>query len=42
MVFSPKTAEKLKDGKLLIYSRNGVWQARVYIGKRRYLWLGVG
>ena len=29
---------KLEDGKLLIYRRNGVWQARVYIGERRYLW----
>jgi integrase len=29
--------ELLKEGKLRIYTRNGIFQARVYIGGRRYL-----
>ena len=29
--------ELLKDGKLRLYTRNGIFQARVYIGDRRYL-----
>lgn len=29
--------ELLKDGKLRVYTRNGIFQARVYIGDRRYL-----
>jgi len=29
--------ELLKDGKLRLYMRNGIFQARVYIGDRRYL-----
>jgi len=28
----------LHDGKLQLFSRNGLWQARVYLGERRYLW----
>jgi integrase len=28
----------LHDGKLQLFSRNGFWQARVYLGERRYLW----
>lgn len=30
-------SELLEDGKLLLYSRNGVFQARVYKGKRQYI-----
>lgn len=29
--------ELLKEGKLRLYTRNGIFQARVYIGDRRYL-----
>ena len=29
---------KLQDGKLLLFKRNGIWQARIYTGERRYLW----
>lgn len=29
--------ESLRDGKLRLYTRNGIFQARVYIGGRRYL-----
>ncbi|MDB5243903.1 MAG: hypothetical protein JWP57_4529 [Spirosoma sp.] len=29
---------KLEGGKLLLFQRNGIWQARVYLGKGRYLW----
>lgn len=25
-------------GKLQLRTRNGIWQARVYLGERRYLW----
>ena len=28
----------LQDGKLLLFTRNGLWQARIYLGDRRYLW----
>jgi len=28
----------LESGKLLLFTRNGIWQARIYLGKRRYLW----
>lgn len=28
----------LHDGLLQLFSRNGLWQARVYLGERRYLW----
>ncbi len=31
------TEEKLEDGKVLLYLRNSTYQARVYIGDRRYL-----
>ncbi len=29
---------RLEDGKLLLYRRNGIWQARLPIGNRKYLW----
>ena len=29
---------RLEDGKLVLFTRNGIWQARIPIGKRRYLW----
>lgn len=29
--------EELEDGKVLIYLRNGIFQARLYLGERRYL-----
>lgn len=29
--------EELEDGKLLLYLRNGIFQARVYVGERKYL-----
>jgi integrase len=29
--------ESLRDGKLRLYTRNGIFQARVYVGGRRYL-----
>src|SRR5713101_4614887 len=28
----------LEGGKLVLFTRNGIWQARVAIGNRRYLW----
>jgi integrase len=27
-----------QDGKLQLRTRNGIWQARIYLGDRRYLW----
>ncbi len=29
---------KLEGGKLTLFLRNGLWQARIYVGGRRYLW----
>ena len=29
---------RLEAGKLVLFRRNGLWQARIAIGKRRYLW----
>lgn len=29
---------KLEGGKLTLFRRNGLWQARIYVGDRRYLW----
>lgn len=29
---------RLEGGKLLLFTRNGIWQARIAIGDRRYLW----
>jgi len=29
--------ELLEDGKVLLYTRNGIFQARVYRGDRRYI-----
>ncbi|MEI6202897.1 MAG: hypothetical protein WCP68_13185 [Enhydrobacter sp.] len=29
---------RLEAGKLLLFRRNGLWQARIAIGNRRYLW----
>jgi integrase len=29
---------RLEEGKLLLFRRNGLWQARIYTGARRYLW----
>lgn len=29
---------KLEGGKLTLFRRNGLWQARIYLGERRYLW----
>jgi len=31
-------AERLKDGKVLLSSRNGIFQARLYAGNRRYIY----
>jgi integrase len=31
-------AIKLDGGKLTLFKRNGLWQARIYVGDRRYLW----
>ncbi len=31
-------AEKLKDGKVLLTTRNGIFQARFYAGNRRYIY----
>ncbi|MDB2574295.1 hypothetical protein N9X94_06270 [Planktomarina temperata] len=31
-------AEKLKDGKVLLSTRNGIFQARLYAGNRRYIY----
>ena len=31
-------AIKLEGGKLTLFKRNGLWQARIYVGDRRYLW----
>ena len=28
----------MESGKLLLFTRNGIQQARIYLGKRRYLW----
>ena len=30
-------AIKLDGGKLTLFKRNGLWQARIYVGDRRYL-----
>jgi hypothetical protein len=32
------STHSLHDGKLQLRTRNGLWQARVYLGERRYLW----
>jgi len=29
---------RLEGGKLVLFRRNGIWQARIAIGNRRYLW----
>src|SRR5476649_1736449 len=29
---------RLEAGKLLLFRRNGLWQARIAIGNRKYLW----
>jgi len=29
---------RLEGGKLLLFRRNGLWQARISIGNRKYLW----
>lgn len=29
---------RLESGKLVLFRRNGIWQARIAIGNRRYLW----
>jgi len=31
-------AVRLEGGKLTLFKRSGLWQARVYLGDRRYLW----
>lgn len=33
---------KLEGGKLLLFTRSGIWQARIYLGKGRYLWRSLG
>ncbi len=30
--------EELEDGKLYLFQRNGIFQARIYIGNRKYVW----
>lgn len=29
---------RFESGKLVLFTRNGIWQARIAIGNRRYLW----
>jgi len=29
---------KLEGGKITLFRRSGIWQARIYLGERRYLW----
>ena len=29
---------RLEGGKLLLFWRNGLWQARIAVGNRKYLW----
>ena len=29
---------RLESGKLLLFTRGGIWQARISIGELRYLW----
>lgn len=29
---------KLEGGKVTLFRRSGIWQARIYLGERRYLW----
>lgn len=30
--------EELEDGKLLLFQRNEIFQARIYIGNRKYIY----
>lgn len=36
-MFDAKHKEELEDGKVLLYTRNGIFQARVYKGNRQYI-----
>lgn len=36
-MFDVEHKEKLEDGKVLLYTRNGIFQARVYKGNRQYI-----
>jgi len=29
---------RLEAGKLVLFKRNGLWQARILVGRDRYLW----
>lgn len=30
--------ERLEDGRLVLFPRNGIWQARIHLGAGRYVW----
>jgi hypothetical protein len=36
-MFDAEHKEELEDGKVLLYTRNGIFQARVYKGNRQYI-----
>ena len=36
-MFSTEFKEELEDGKVLLFSRNGIFQARFYKGDRQYI-----
>jgi len=36
-MFDAEHKEELEDGKILLYTRNGIFQARVYKGNRQYI-----
>jgi len=37
-IFGNEYKELLEDGNVLLFARNGIFQARVYAGERRYLY----
>jgi hypothetical protein len=32
------SVERLEDGRLVLFPRNGIWQARIHLGGGRYVW----